>query len=962
MIRILPCELSKIAKGLAVIVALTPGLFAETVLVESRTTGGATGGVTADPPYAEVAPSWSGSSAHTPLGTPGLGSRYAYAGTPSVRITPTLIPGNTYSLDISHISGNSSPDVVVSVTYSGCTGTASSTTAFQTAGATTWENVGSITVDDGVTQPSITFTYASGTLASTGGRWYSDAYRFVNQSDPCVSALPQLSTVDGPLAAGQTFVDVPAIADGAVAVTVYANGVQIGELTSGVTAGVNRVMTSPLVKGQIITATQRNGASVDSCRPNTGPIVGGGPNARIRVALSIKEDETLTGPIGTDGGIPNLPLNFLGATNVTSGFGTAPNYGRLIQPSNDWQVVTFLRGNDPANPVDPTFGWSGTTENVLRGDFGIFDAIAIAIDDLTDSGPYAIYIDNVMNGETVIQDFESATNGQAGVLFTTPATAGITDDFLLAQPPGSFVPNVSVVTNAIGDGSQQSAFISWQFKDTARADWVRLLLQGTGTPNPMVDLREPISFRILLLPVGEGITQHPPAFFTHPSNMTVLQNGAVTLSVSARGAHPLSYQWRFDGVDLPNATNSVLRITNAQPAMTGGYSVFISNHLGTATSSTGLLTVVAAPATQLATMLWQIAPGSRPYVSADNNQRGIAYNPMTGNLLLVSRTPSNAVHVLDGTTGDYLFSLNTDTNIVRGGTFALNMIGVTTDGWIYAGNVTANGTTTEFKIYQWQAEDSTTPPTVAWHGDPGLKPDFTSLTNRWGDTFVVRGSSLNPEIFVGSRAGRVVSMIVPALGDTAAPFPHEIPDASSGNFGFGLAAGEGDTVWAKGANAAPLRLVQLNIGANTGSILNTFTTHPTLRALGYDPVRKLLAAVSLENPDNLRLFDASDLAAGLPNLDTDFFPRDNPNGNGTGAVAFSGNRVYALDSNNGIIAMQLNPYLASSVTGSQLRLRWTSGTLESASTVDGAYTPVSNATSPYDVDTSIGQRFFRLNE
>jgi hypothetical protein len=934
---------------MALALAVAPMAMAEKFVIESRSGG------TNFAAYAEVGGNWLNSSVKSGADdmTGGIGSRFATQDGSAFTVIPTLQEGQTYSVEVTHPTSSNIPtDLMVGIAQVGCTGLPADTPEFNQTPANVWRLIGNITVDIGVTTPTITFTKLPGS-SGTGQRFYADGVRFINLSDPCLTALPAIPTVNGPLAAGQTFVDVPAVDVTAIAVTVYAGDTQIGQLTSGIVAGVNRVTTTPLVKGQIITATQTNPSAVESCRSSTGPVVGGGANPRIRIALSIREDESLAGPIGADGGTSTLALYFLGATNVTSGFGTAPTYGRLVQPSNDWQVVTFLRGNDPASPTDPTYLWSGTSDSSLRGDFGIFDSIALAIDDLADSGPFALYIDNVVNGSTVFQDFESATNGEPGVLFREPGAATVPSGYLLAQP------NVSVVTNATGDTSLQSAFISWQFKDTARADWVRLLLQGTGTPNPQVDLREPISFRILLLPVDSSITPQPPSFFTHPSNQTVLQGGSITLRVAARGAFPLSYQWRFNGNDLPDATNSVLQLTNAQPSLNGGYSVFISNSLGTATSSTGVLTVVAAPLTQVATLLWQIPPGSRPYVTADNTQRGLAYNPTTGNLLLVSRTPTNAIHVLEGDTGDHLFTLNTDTNIIRGGTIALNMVGVTEDGYIYACNVTGNGTTSEFKIYQWTAEDPVTPPTLVWHGDPGLKLDTTRLTNRWGDTFAVRGSSIDPKIMVGARAGRAVSTFVLPLGDTSQPFPYEIPDANNGNFGFGLAWGEGDTIWAKGAGAAPLRLIQLNPDF-TGTILHTFAAHPTLRALGYDPARRFLAAVSLENPDNLRLFDAFNPSVGLPNIDTDFFPRDNPNGNGTGAIAFGNNRVYALDSNNGIIAMELRPYLAFSRQGNQLEFRWSNGTLESSATIDGTFSEVLGATSPWPVDASAGTRFYRV--
>lgn len=43
-----------------------------------------------------------------------------------------------------------------------------------------------------------------------------------------------------------------------------------------------------------------------------------------------------------------------------------------------------------------------------------------------------------------------------------------------------------------------------------------------------------------------------------------------------------------------------------------------------------------------------------------------------------------------------------------------------------------------------------------------------------------------------------------------------------------------------------------------------------------------------------------------------------------------------------------------------LQITWTSGTLQSASTINGSFTPVSNATSPYSVTANESQRFYRV--
>ncbi|HZQ46830.1 MAG TPA: hypothetical protein VFC07_07465, partial [Verrucomicrobiae bacterium] len=173
---------------------LTATAMAEQVFVLAKPPGG---GYNTCPPWCENAPlaDWSGtgSSSHsTAVGDNATGCTYAYqnsGGVPSITITPTLgYSGGTvcYQADITHISGNASPNLVVGITVTGATLTTTpggttpvtQTTGFNSAnGINTWYTIGYLT-NLTTTTPSITFTYISGTLAATGGRFYTDGYRF----------------------------------------------------------------------------------------------------------------------------------------------------------------------------------------------------------------------------------------------------------------------------------------------------------------------------------------------------------------------------------------------------------------------------------------------------------------------------------------------------------------------------------------------------------------------------------------------------------------------------------------------------------------------------------------------------------------------------------------------------------------------------------------------------------------
>lgn len=958
--------------NLAMLFGATVPLWAETVVVESRSGGK---NFTA---YSEGTGNWANSTAKSSAAdvTPGIGSRFATTDASLFRVTPILQAGANYSVEVTHgTSSNIPTDLQVGISQTNCTGLASSTTAFNQVPDNVWRSVGTITVAAGVTNPTIVFTKTAGSTG-TGQRIYADGVRFINLADPCLASLPQLITVNGPLAAGQTFVDVPAVTNIATAVTVYADGVQIGQKTSGITNGVNRVTVSALVKGRVITVTQSNGSGVESCRPTTGPLVGGGSNPRIRVSLNIKQGASataLTGPIGSDGGTATGPLKFLGATNTAGGgFGNAPVGGRVIIPSTNWQTVSFLRGADPANPVDPTFAWAnsdGTSQ--IKYDFGILDAIAFGIDDLTDTGPFVVYLDNVMNGDVVIQDFESASPGANTVLFNQPSFSGSTAPFLLSQAPGSTTPNISKVSNDTADSSGNCLQVSWQFKDTGAGDWLRLVGQGSGTPDPEVDLRLPISFRILLLPVGQGIPQTAPVIATQPQGQEVFQSGRASLFVAAHGSpQPLSYQWFFNGNPISNATNRSITLTNIQPSSAGNYSVDVANALGTNHSSTAAVSVVPTTISTVMTPLWSLAPGSRPYLTNDGTQRGIAYNPISGNLLVVSgASGSNGIYVLDGNTGAFIRTLNTDPGVITGGALALNQIGVADDGAVFAGNLSTNLAAPLFKLYSWPDDSGLDAPHLAWAGDPSI--GGSGGPARWGDTMAVRGAADFQIILVSSRSGTEVSMIQPTFGSSSAPTVVDVTGAEPGDFGLGLAFGEGnsegDTIWSKNINGQ-IRHTALDFFGPSGTVLESFASYPNMGPIGVNPTTKLLGGISTETPDNLRLLDLSNPAAGLFNLDTEFFPTDNPNPNHTGAVAFAPNRVYASDASNGIIALNLSLACAPSQltlvhSGSDAILSWNRGDyrLQGAGTLGNSavWGDIPGA-SPVTNSLLSGIKYFRL--
>ncbi|MEO7300833.1 MAG: immunoglobulin domain-containing protein [Verrucomicrobiota bacterium] len=169
------------------------------VIVESRL---ASGVKNSNPPYTDAG-CLDSTAKSTAGGLTGTGSRYATggSGTPSCTFKPTLpASGGTFDVYITHTPTSCSSDITATIAQSGCSGLPSTTTAFRsTSGANSWTNVGRIVLNAGVTVPTLTFTYSSGTLDATS-RMYGDAVKFVyvppSPSAPSIATQPVAQTLN----------------------------------------------------------------------------------------------------------------------------------------------------------------------------------------------------------------------------------------------------------------------------------------------------------------------------------------------------------------------------------------------------------------------------------------------------------------------------------------------------------------------------------------------------------------------------------------------------------------------------------------------------------------------------------------------------------------------------------------------------------------------------------------------
>ena len=84
-----------------------------------------------------------------------------------------------------------------------------------------------------------------------------------------------------------------------------------------------------------------------------------------------------------------------------------------------------------------------------------------------------------------------------------------------------------------------------------------------------------------------------PSIVTQPRDQIVIPGEDARFSVVASSTTPLTYQWRFGTNVVANATNATLVVRGVTTNKTGGYSVLVSNDVGSTPSSSARLSTVS---------------------------------------------------------------------------------------------------------------------------------------------------------------------------------------------------------------------------------------------------------------------------------------------------------------------------------------------------------------------------------
>ncbi len=716
-------------------------------------------------------------------------SVYAWAGDANWRVRPTLgTTGGVYRIEVAHGTVSCSTNVVITAWSPSGTVTASCTnsTVFDKQHVkTAWHELGYITNNAGVTRPEIFFLKTGGWIDNnTGGtpqRLYIDGFKFT-LIDLCAGVAGDVS-VQGPVAANQTYVNVTGVTAGATNVTVYAGATQIGSTNyaAGFAAGALVVPTTALVKGNSLTAIQTKDGCLSSA--STPAIVGGGANPGVKVTLGYYKDTAYQGPIGASTTGTGTAY-WLKATGLAQGSGSAPVGGAELPASGCWQTATFDFNSD--GELDWLTGFVvNDTDPYAALESIAFTFIA------ADSGPYDIYVDKIMNGTNIIENFEGYSAGSA-VTFLAPNANTSYPDPSATYLPGA-VNSSEVSQNNAYDGTN-SCRIQWQFKDAANIRWARVKAgAASGAKYPQISTALPITVQFLVLPVGSTTGAKFNGTVGAITNTTpIYQGGTAELGVTVTGSGTYTYAWSIWDTETSTwsplgGTDRTYSINPVPNAASSRYMVSVDDGGCAKTAEITLTTPVALPVitNQPASIVVQVGSPANTCVGATPT------DPLGGAVQYyqwekADETGTNWSYVVSSLTAICLSEGIPTAQFSDTGSYRVLVQGV--NGQVFSRTISLQ----------------VVPADVAVGTGDGLRGDYFNLTS-WSDT--IGAAFANNRSWAGTPALTEVDSNVDFVWGSASPgagvnadkfgvrWYGQIQPLTSDTYTFNLYCGDGARVW-----------------------------------------------------------------------------------------------------------------------------------------------------------------------
>ncbi|MSU22040.1 MAG: hypothetical protein EXS30_11675 [Pedosphaera sp.] len=279
------------------------------------------------------------------------------------------------------------------------------------------------------------------------------------------------------------------------------------------------------------------------------------------------------------------------ANPLNASIGRGQGRGTILNDDSSVSITT--------QPKDLTIslGGSATVSVTAAGSGALSYQWKFNGTDISGAASPTLSLDNVQPANAGFYTVVVTNSG--GAISSAPATLIVlVPPSITQQPQSQTVTLAANVTLSVSVTGSDPLIYQWRFLGD----------DITGATNSALNLNnvQPTDAGTYTVVVGnsEGFVTSASATLTvllaptitqHPQSQNVEADVDVSLSVTAMGSEPLSYQWNFNGNAIAGATSATLVLTNAQPAQAGTYLVVVSNSVGSVTSAAAGLTINSVP-------------------------------------------------------------------------------------------------------------------------------------------------------------------------------------------------------------------------------------------------------------------------------------------------------------------------------------------------------------------------------
>jgi hypothetical protein len=316
-----------------------------------------------------------------------------------------------------------------------------------------------------------------------------------------------------------------------------------------------------------------------------------------------------------------------------------------------------------------------------------------------------------------------------------------------------------------------------------------------------------------------------PTITTQPTNTYAAIGGSATFSVVATGTGTLIYQWRFNDVNRPGATNASYTINNAQTNDAGIYKVVVSDSVGSVTSAPAAFTIGLTPSFTTNPVSQTIGLGCNVGFSA------LAAGPppliyqwqfMGGNIPGATNSSYSIANVQTTNAGTYLVVVTNTSGTATStpATLTVDTTGYTISGHVLNGSAGLSGVS--IQAVGTNGNRSATTDATGYYTVTGLQPGTYSLT-----------ASLSGYLFSGPLSESVPSCVGGAdftvVGRTYTLGGRVTTTSNAGVSGVSIRA--------VGAQSGTFPATTDSAGAYSISGLSTdsFTVTPTKNGITFNP-------------------------------------------------------------------------------------------------------------------------------